>query len=561
MNYKQYNKVYFDKDSSKELKKGLELCYNAVKVTLGARGRNVTIHHYNHNQYEQKYAIQNTKDGVTVIKSLYTNIPEMNIGIDLMKQVCDKTVREVGDATTTTVILTYNLYNKITSSISSNTNVYKVKNGVEYALLEIISKLTHYKTDVTSKEELYHIAMISSNGDGNISEIVSDLIEEYGTDCNITIKRSPTNEMIVEKHNGIIIDRGYYSPSLLDKQSDKYKELHNCYVLLTDEEITSIHQIKDVLSYVASNNLSLLLVAKDFKGDVISTIMANKEIGKLTNIMLIKSPDFDLRSYDKMKDIAVTLNCKVISKYEGTTLNDFNRYLNTVDTSHPKEEKIKEYLGYTEKVITYIDKTVITVNNNYTDKVNDRISELYKIIEKEKEMLTIDKDWVIDGIYKRIANLKGSIITLYVNGNSELEINEKIDRIDDCINSVKCAKKEGYVPGGGLMLYYISTTMNVDMGNSDENLGYDIMKEVIKEPMKIIIQNALGEYNFDNTIKPYLTKEVGYNVERNTFENFYKSGIIDAVSAIKTALINSVSMASTLFTTNCVIVNSYLNDN
>jgi len=331
--------------------------------------------------------------------------------------------------------------------------------------------------------------------------------------------------------------------------------------LLTDEEITSIHQIKDVLSYVASNNLSLLLVAKDFKGDVISTIMANKEIGKLTNIMLIKSPDFDLRSYDKMKDIAVTLNCKVISKYEGTTLNDFNRYLNTVDTLHPKEEKIKEYLGYTEKVITYIDKTVITVNNNYTDKVNDRISELYKIIEKEKEMLTIDKDWVIDGIYKRIANLKGSIITLYVNGNSELEINEKIDRIDDCINSVKCAKKEGYVPGGGLMLYYISTTMNVDMGNSDENLGYDIMKEVIKEPMKIIIQNALGEYNFDNTIKPYLTKEVGYNVERNTFENFYKSGIIDAVSAIKTALINSVSMASTLFTTNCVIVNSYLNDN
>ena len=442
MNYQQYNRVYTGTDSLTQLMTGLKLCYDSVKVTLGGRGRNVTIHHYNHNQLEQKYAIQNTKDGVTVIKSLYTTSPEMNIGIDLMKQTCDKTVKEVGDGTTNTVILTYNILDKVIEQLNNNNNanVYKIKKGMDYATQEVIDKLNYMKTNITTKEELYNIAMISSNSDGNVSEIVSDIIDEFGVDCNITIKRSPTNELIVEKHNGIILDRGYYTPALLDKQGDKYKEINNCYVLMTDEEIINIHQIKDVLSYVVDNNLGLLLVAKDFKGDVISTIMANKEIGKLNNIMLVKSPDFELRSYEKIKDVAITLGCKVISKYEGTSMSDFNRYLNTIDVNKNKEYKLKEYLGFGSKVVVYIDKTIITNSNSHIDAVNDRINEIYNIIDKEKEMITSDKDWVISGLYKRIANLKGSIITLYVNGNSDLEISERIDRIDDCINSVKCAK-------------------------------------------------------------------------------------------------------------------------
>lgn len=560
MNYQQYNRVYTGNDSLKQLMKGLELCYNSVKVTLGGRGRNVTIHHYNHNQYEQKYAIQNTKDGVTVIKSLYTDSPEMNIGIDLMKQTCDKTVKEVGDGTTNSVILTYNIFDKVVKEIENkhNINVYKVKKGMDYATQEVIDKLNYFKTNITTKEELYNIAMISSNSDSNISEIVSDIIDEYGVESNITIKRSPVDELKVEKHNGIVIDRGYYTPALLDKQGDKYKEINNCYVLMTDEEIINIHQIKDVLSYIISNNSGLVLIAKDFKGDVISTIMANKETGKLNNIMLVKSPDFELRSYEKMKDVAITLGSKVISKYEGLSLNEFNRYLNTIDVSKPKELKINEYLGHSSKVVVYIDKTVISVNNDTIDSVNDRINEIYSIIEKEKEMMTIDKDWVISGLYKRIANLKGSIITLYVNGNSELEINERIDRIDDCVNSVKCAKEEGYVAGGGLTFFNISKSMNADLGDVDVNIGYNVIKETLKMPIKVLIENALGTYNFEKDFEPYLKNEIGYNVVAERFENLKLNGIIDAVKVLKTALINSVSVASTLFTTNAVIVNSYI---
>ena len=395
MSYSQYNKVYFGNDSLEKLNEGLKLCYDSVKVTLGGRGRNVTIHHYNHNQYEQKYAIQNTKDGVTVIKSLYTTSPELNIGIDLMKQVCDKTVKEAGDGTTSNVIFTYNIFRLVHHELKNggrNVNIYKVKKGLEYALGEIISKLDFMKTEVKSKKDLYDIAMISSNGDGIISEIVSDIINDYGVDCNITIKRSPTNEMIVEKHEGIIVERGYYTPALLDKPGDKYKEINNCAVFMTDEEINNTHQIKDILNYVITNNLGLLLIAKDFKGDMLSTIMANKEIGKLTNIMLIKAPDFDLRSYDKLKDVAITLNCKVISKYEGTSLNEFNRYINTMDINKTKESKIKEYLGLSNKVISYIDKTIINFDNNHINSINDRIDLIHSIIEKEKEMNTLDKD-------------------------------------------------------------------------------------------------------------------------------------------------------------------------
>lgn len=890
MGFQQYNKVYFDKDSLIQLDKGLQLCYNAVKVTLGGRGRNVTIHHFNHSQNEQRYAIQNTKDGVTVIKSLYTTQPELNIGIDLMKQTCDKTVKEVGDApqplyskiltpngwvtmgslkvgdeicgtngtfqkvlgvfpqgekeiyelvfsngqrvkcsedhlwsvvhnrkkrvyttkqiidkkikikkdngnvsylnyipttvvnfkeaedlpidpllvglligdgslcesgsielslaigqekildevvlpegitynvridnvknyarvkfrkilyrdtnmhkyidkigllnkkstdkfipkeylysdiksrerllkgltlsdghinkrglleystiseqlaldvaelirglgkhvriykknkvggysnktsaiyvvtelrgfkngiklidivktgeftemqcikvsnddnlyitddyvvthnTSSTVLFTYNIFKEVSSMIINNDknyNIYKVKKGIENALQEVLNKLDELKINVTNKEELFNIAMVSSNGDSIISKIISDIIDEYGVECNITIKRSPTDELKIEKHDGIIVDRGYYTPALLEKAGDKYRELNNCLVFLTDEELSSAHQIKDVLNYVISNNYSLLLVAKDFKGDILSTIMANKEIGKLINVMLVKAPDFDLRSYDKLKDVGIALGSKVISKYEGTSLNEFNKYLNTVDSGKTKESKLKEYLGYTNKAVVYIDKTIISLSNDTKEAIDNRINEIYSIIDKEKEMMTIDKDWVIEGLSKRIANLKGSILNLYVNGNSELEISEKIDRIDDCINSVKCAKIDGFIPGGGLTLYNISKLLNSNFNDDDINAGYNILKSVLTVPIKILIENALGNYNFETDIEPNLKYAVGYNVVTEEFENFYETGIIDAVKVIKTALINSVSTASTLFTTNCVIINSYINE-
>lgn len=562
MSYIQHNKVYFKEEASNKLLDGLALCYNAVKVTLGGRGRNVTIHHYNHNQYEQKYAIQNTKDGVTVIKSLYTTTPEMNIGIDLMKQSCDKTVKEAGDGTSSNVIYTYELYAKAIDEIrNNNCNVYDVKLGIEYGLSEILKELDNKTTKVTSYDEIYNIALISSNGDTNISKLISDIIWKYKNDCNINIKKSPIDKLFIEENDGMIIDRGYLTPALLDKKGDKYKELSNCRILLTDEEINHTSQIKDILSFVINSDESLLIVAKDFKGDIISTIMANKEIGKLTNIMLVKAPDFDLRSYEKLKDISVALDCRVISKYEGSSLNDMIRDLNTVDINNTKNAKLNKLLGKANKVIIGIDKTVISIesNDDIQQKINNRVNEITKEIEKEKEIWTVDRDWVVDGLYKRIANLKGAVTTIYVNGNSELEINEKIDRIDDCINSVKCALDEGYVAGGGLTLYNISNNMNRVYDNKDIQIGYNIIKYVITKPLQVIISNAKNIDNFETDIKVHLSNTIGYNVVSERYEDFIANGIIDATKVIKVSLTNAVSMAATLFTTDCVIVNSYIN--
>jgi chaperonin GroEL len=558
MSYKQHNEVYFNNDALEKLREGLELCYNAVKVTLGGRGRNVTIHHYNHNQYEKSYAIQNTKDGVTVIKSLFTNIPEMNIGIDLMKQTCDKTVKNVGDGTTGTVVYTYHLFNEAFNRLrNNNRNVYNVKKGIEIGLSEILKELDNNSIQIKNLDDLYNIAMISSNGDAEVSKLISDIIWKYKKDCNINIKRSPIDRLFIEENHGMVVDRGYYSPALLDKKSDKYKELSNCRILLTDEEITHTSQIKDILNFVITNKESLLIIAKDFKGDILSTIMANKELGNLANVMLVKAPDFDHRSYEKLKDVASALNCRVISKYEGSSLNDVVRELNTINATNTKENKLNKLLGKSDKVIISIDKTVISINEN-EKSIEERIKDIEGEINKEQEIWTVDKDWVIEGLHKRISNLKGAITTIYVNGNSDLEINEKIDRIDDCINSVKCALEEGYVAGGGLTLYNISNNMTTQFNNDDIQCGYNIIKEVIKEPMEVIISNAVTEFDYKTHIEPNISNSIGYNVVSEQLENFIETGIIDAVKVIKASLTNAVSTASILITTNCVIVNSFV---
>ena len=574
-NYQQYNKVYFKEDSLTKLKEGLKLAHDAVSCTLGPRGRNVTIHHYNHNQYEQKYAIQNTKDGVTVIRALHTTSPELNVGIDLLKQACDKTVKEVGDSTTTCTVLAYNLFEDVYNVLQTNQNVniYKIKEGIEKCLNEVISMLNEYSMKVIDKLELRKIAMVASNNDEQVSKLIADILWKYGQDCNVTIKKSILNEMYVEENEGIIIERGYLTPALLDKNSDKYKELRNCLIFLTDEEITQFSQIKDILNYAIAGEQSLLIVAKDYKGDVIPSLMLNRERGNLANVMLIKSPDFDYRSYERLKDISIALDCKVISKYEGNSIVSLNKELNTITPNLSKDEKLKRLLGYSDKVVVNIEKTIIQLNKNdekceLNDRIIERINELESEIIKENEMFTADKDWVIAGIKKRIANLKGAITTIYVNGNSELEINERIDRIDDCINSVKCALEEGYVIGGGNIFVYINQQLSTTAFHDIEiNTGYHLMLKNLLSPLRTIYNNifinSTKDYNFDKVLFE-ITKQndgkypvMGYNALTERVENLHEEGIIDSVKVIKTSLINATSLVATLITTNCLIINNF----
>ena len=379
--------------------------------------------------------------------------------------------------------------------------------------------------------------------------------------------------MYVEENEGIIIERGYLTPALLDKNSDKYKELRNCLVFLTDEEITQFSQIKDILNYAIAGEQSLLIVAKDYKGDVIPSLMLNRERGNLANVMLIKSPDFDYRSYERLKDISIALDCKVISKYEGNSIVSLNKELNTITPNLSKDEKLKRLLGYSDKVVVNIEKTIIQLNKNdekceLNDRIIERINELESEIIKENEMFTADKDWVIAGIKKRIANLKGAITTIYVNGNSELEINERIDRIDDCINSVKCALEEGYVIGGGNIFVYINQQLSTTAFHDIEiNTGYHLMLKNLLSPLRTIYNNifinSTKDYNFDKVLFE-ITKQndgkypvMGYNALTERVENLHEEGIIDSVKVIKTSLINATSLVATLITTNCLIINNF----
>lgn len=553
------NIIKFDSEARESILSGLDIAYRAVRTTLGSRGKNVTIQHYSHISETQKFNIQNTKDGVTVIKSLFSNDPEIQLGMDLMKQVCDKTVKEVGDGTTTTAILFHSIFSSALRSWKENSylDINKVRRGILIGLDRVLEELDKLAMPIDSRDRLHNIAMISSNGDRVISDMVTELIYEGGKDVSITVKKSLVGKTYMEQNKGLTLNRGYYSPIFLEKEYDRYKVLEDVVIFSTTEELTYLESIRPVFEYVQGVGKSLLLIAKDFKPNFMNQVITIKEKGLLKDIMLVKAPDFDFKSYEKLVDLHRVFGGAVVSRFDNIDFSDVVRSFSIKNADKPGHEK---FLGYSPSVRVSIEKTVLEfpeMTEELRNRIEDRCREIELKIESEGLQDTYDRDWMQGKLRDRISSLRSTLSTIYVHANSEVELNEIRDRIDDCIHSVKSAMEMGYVPGGGRTLHFISTSVNLGEGLSGyELLGVNILRESLVNPIYSIIGNAI--INPDRVIYSLESMDLvsGYNVDVEGIVNLLDSGIIDSVKVIQTALRNAVSMASTLITTDCLILNS-----
>ena len=554
MSYNQFNRVKTGKAAKDLILDGLELCYNAVKPTLGGNGSNVTIMPYVHNHYEQKYYVQNTKDGVTVIKSIYSSVPEMTIAIDLLKMTCNKTVEEVGDGTTTTVILEYHLYKRGLELLERNRslNPHRLIRELEETLVKVLDYIDANSISINTEKELYNIAMISSNNDKQISSLLTPLIFEYGNNININIKENYGGETSVEKVDGILLGRGYLTDKLLDNPYDVVKEMDNCLVFMTDEFVNNYSQLYQLISY--AKDTPLLIIAKGYNSDTVQYVIENNKSGA-TNVMLSTTTDY--LAYERLEDISTYVGGKVISRINGSSIGYMNKDLKNMTYGI---NKFDIYLGKCDKVIVSLDKVIFQLNKDnklkVLPKLNIKVDMLSKMIDAERSKEGVDNQYTIKMLEQRISNLSEAIVNLSIGGNSELEIKERTDRADDCVNSLKCALKGGYVVGGGKTFLNASKTLS----ETTSTFGGNLLLDVLKEPCRQIVRAADNPDHIIDMLIDGKLNEV-YDIVNYDYVDGIENGIIDASLVLKSALINACSLASTLLLTECVIINQFIPNN
>ena len=557
MSYKQHNNIITGDISKNTILKGLEVGYNIVKVTLGHNGNNVTIMPYHHNHYEGKNYIQNTKDGVTVINALYSDNSEKALAFDMLKQVCNKTLEEVGDGTTTTAILAYNLYRYgLEVMRANNINGHLIKRQVMACVDNVLSHIDKLSRSIDKEKDLYDIGLISSNNDEEISKLLAALLWKYKENANINIKWSIDGKTMVEHSEGLVLNKGYYNAKLLANEYDKEKIMNNCLVLITDENIHSSGSIFPFIQYASQKQLPLVLIGKSFNGDLLNFVMANNKSGA-SDIMLVNCPDF--MTYERLCDLQAYIGGTVISKYNNTS---FNKVLKDLKNVVHNVDKYSQYLGKCDMVTVTIGKTLFQLSEENKEirqgYINDRIDSINKTIGMELTQDTNNQKYVVQKLEERKANLNEAIITIYIGGNSDLEIKERVDRVDDCVNSLKCALKGGYVLGGGMCLGYIHKLLN----NTMLNYGEEIVLKSIIEPCTQIIFNSNGDKEYtENIVLELLGQDdmnLVYDTINNKFIDGYENGIIDATLVIKAALSNACSIASTLLLTQGIIVNQFV---
>lgn len=557
MSYKQHNKITIGNISKDVLLKGLEVGYNIAKVTLGHNGNNVTIMPYHHNHYEGKNYIQNTKDGVTVINALYSDSPEEALAFDMLKQVCNKTLEEVGDGTTTTAVLAYNLFKHgLEVMRNNNINGHIIKRQITTCVEQVLENIDNNSKSIEKEKDLYDIGLISSNNDEEVSSLLASLLWKYKENANINIKWSIDGKTTVEHSEGLVLNKGYYNAKLLANEYDKEKVMTNCLVLMTDENIHSSGSIFPFISYASQKQLPLLIIGKSFNGDLLNFVMANNKTGA-SDIMLINCPDF--MTYERLCDLQSYIGGTVISKYNN---NSFNKVLKDLKSVVHNIDKYSLYLGSCDTVTVTIGKTLFQLGEESKalrqEYILDRIDGINKTIEMELSQDTNNQKYVVQKLEERKANLNEAVITIYIGGNSDLEIKERVDRVDDCVNSLKCALKGGYVLGGGMCLGNIYKSMNKTILNYGEEV---VLKSII-EPCNQIIFNSNGDQDYtDNIVHELLSKDnntLVYDALNNEFIDGYENGIIDATLVIKASLSNACSIASTLLLTQGIIVNQFV---
>jgi chaperonin GroEL len=517
--------LQFNPEARSKLKRGIDQLAEAVKVTLGPKGRNVVI--------DKKFGSPTvTKDGVTVAKEVELADPIENMGAQMVKEVATKTSDLAGDGTTTATVLAQAIFREGLKNVTAGANPMELKRGIDKAVEAVTEMLRTLSAPSAGKKEIAQVGTISANNDKEIGNLIAEAMEKVGKDGVITVEEARGLETTLETVDGMQFDRGYLSPYFVTDPEKMEAVQEDAYILIHDKKISAMKELLPVLEKVAQSGRPLVIIAEDVDGEALATLVVNKLRGTL-KVTAVKAPGFGDRRKEMLRDIAVLTGGQVISeevgfKLENATLND---------------------LGRAKRVVVDKDNTTLVDGKGKEADISGRINEIKAAIDKTTS------DYDREKLQERLAKLSGGVAVINVGAATETERKEKKARVEDALHATRAAVEEGIVAGGGVALIRAQAALDKIRGSEDEKIGVEIVRRALEEPIRMIAQNAGAEGSIVVAkVKESKDKNFGYNAQTDTYEDLVKAGVIDPTKVTRTALQNAASIAGLLLTTECVVV-------
>jgi chaperonin GroEL len=517
--------LFFDIEARNKMKKGVDILANAVKVTLGPKGRNVVL--------EKKFGAPSiTKDGVTVAKEIELEDPIENMGAQMVKEVASKTADIAGDGTTTATVLAQSIIAEGLKNVAAGANPMDLKRGIDKAVEKVVASLSAQSQTIgNDKNKIEQVASVSANNDATIGKLIAQAFGKVGKEGVITVEEAKGTDTTVEVVEGMQFDRGYISPYFVTNSEKMEAELQTPYILIYDKKISAMKDILHILEKVAQSGRPLLIIAEDLEGEALATLVVNKLRGTI-KVAAVKAPGFGDRRKEMLEDIAKLTGGNVISEDQG----------------HKLENAELKSLGSAASVTIDKDNTTIVGGKGKKEDITARVNQIKQQIE------TTTSDYDKEKLQERLAKLAGGVAVLYIGAATEMEMKEKKDRVDDALHATRAAVEEGIVPGGGIAyIRAIESLEKLKGANEDETTGIAIVKRALEEPIRQIVINS----GVEGSIVVQKVKEgkadFGYNARTDQYENLYKAGVIDPTKVTRIALENAASIAGMLLTTECVV--------
>jgi len=513
--------IVFDEKARKELKKGVDTIANAVKVTLGPKGRNVLL--------EKSFGSpQITKDGVTIAKEIELEDNLQNTGAQLVKEAATKTVDRAGDGTTTAVVLVQAIVTAGFKNIAAGANPMEIRTGIEKGVKLIVNELKKMAKDVKGKEEIEKVAIVSANGDKVIGNIIANVMDKVGREGVVTVEEGQTFGIEEKYVEGMQFDKGYVSPYFVTNADDLTAEINDPYIIITDSKISAVKDMLPLIEKIAqTGKKDVVIIAEDIEGEALATLVVNKLKGIL-NIVAVKAPAFGDRRKEMLTDIAILTGGSVISEELGKKL----------------ESTELDELGRAEKIIVGKENTVVVNGKGKKAEINNRVEAIKNEIEKS------DSDYDKEKLQERLAKLSGGVAVIEVGAATEVEMKERKDRLDDALQATRAAIEEGVVPGGGIAFFDAVKALDKVKVNGDEEVAIEILRRALEEPARLIADNA-GEEGA--VVISKIGKGKGYDARNNRFVDMVDAGILDPVKVTRLALENAASVSMLLLTTEAIV--------
>ena len=516
--------ISYELEARNALKAGVDKLANAVKVTLGPKGRNVVI--------EKKFGAPTvTKDGVTVAKEIELENKLEDVGAQMLKEVASKTSDDAGDGTTTATVLAQSLIAEGLKNVTAGANPMSIKRGLDAAAVAVVDALQKQSKDLPDAEQIANVGSISANNDREIGEKIAEAMDKVGKDGVITVEESKTAETFLETVEGMQFDRGYLSPYFVTNSDNMEAEMDDAYLLIYDKKISNMKDLLPLLEKIVQTGKSSVIIAEDIEGEALATLVVNKLRGTF-KVLAVKAPGFGDRRKAMLEDIAVLTGATVISE----------------DAGYKLDNATLDYLGTCKRIVSDKDNTTIVGGNGAADSIKARINEIKVQIEKTSS------DYDREKLQERLAKLSGGVAVINVGAATEVEMKEKKARVEDALHATRAAVEEGIIPGGGVALLRSAPALDkVKVEDDEENVGIDIMRRALEEPIRQICENAGVESSIVAQAVREGKADYGYDARNGEYVNMLKAGIIDPTKVARVAVQNATSIAGMILTTEAAI--------